>query len=112
MFPKSDRVLLLISAFGGSHVPVDILKSVREPQKRWAPDGEIQSITAAESGIPSETVDILSDDDCLSEVSARPEISETVLEDGTITWSIHPDSIPSLSKGLSAETEETIASTA
>ncbi|KAF4470244.1 hypothetical protein FALBO_2853 [Fusarium albosuccineum] len=105
-FPSSDQVLLLLVALGGSAVPIELLKNIRLPQRRWTDDGEIQSTSAIDFGLPTGLITILSDDECLKQVAECPEITQNTLDDGALTWSLKPKLLASFSGRLSAQTEE------
>lgn len=107
LFPDSDRVLSLLVALGGSNIPLDLLKSVREPQRRWGADGETAPVSTTEFHLSEDMVEILRDDESLARVSCLPSIQQDVLDDGTIVWSIHPEFLRSLESGLSPSTKET-----
>ncbi|POR38311.1 hypothetical protein TPAR_01484 [Tolypocladium paradoxum] len=109
LFPKPDRVMLLLSAFRGATVPVDLLRSVRQPQRRWGPDGEIKTINATDFGIPSEMVEALSDETCLELVGASPNISVRTLDDGTTVWSLDNEWASALMNAVSPHTKEAMA---
>ncbi|KAI8651474.1 hypothetical protein NCS55_01392300 [Fusarium keratoplasticum] len=112
-FPISDQVVLILCAFGGSAVPVELLKSVRVPHRHWTDDGEIDSTDAVDFDLPRGLVNVLSDDKCLDQASQRPEIVQQMLEDGkTLTWSIRPESMASITSRLSPQTQEDLATTA
>lgn len=112
ILPRSDQLLLLIFALGGSDIPVALLKSVRGSQRRWTQEGEIKTTTATDFGLPSELVQFMSDDNCLAQACARPEITKHELEDGTPTWSIRPEVMIPFPDTLSPQTKEDLASMA
>ncbi|KAH8666253.1 hypothetical protein BGZ61DRAFT_461791 [Ilyonectria robusta] len=112
ILPRSDQLLLLIFALGGSDIPVALLQSVRGSQRRWTQEGEIKTTTATEFGLPSELVQFMSDDNCLAQAGARPEITKHELEDGTPTWSIRPEVMTPFPDTLSPQTKEDLASMA
>ncbi|KAJ3545931.1 hypothetical protein NM208_g2263 [Fusarium decemcellulare] len=74
--------------------------------RRWTDDGEIQSTSAIDFGLPIGLIGILSDDECLKQVAEHPEITQNTLDDGALTWSLNPESLASFSGQLSAQTEE------
>ncbi|KAI1056659.1 hypothetical protein LB507_001489 [Fusarium sp. FIESC RH6] len=111
-FLPSDQGLLLILALGGSNVPVDLLKTVKIPMRRWTDGGEIQSIAATDFGFSSDLVGVLSNDEVLSQLGQRPEVSQQTLEDDTITLSLHPHAQQEISERLSPQTIEDWATTA
>ncbi|KAF4447983.1 hypothetical protein F53441_8574 [Fusarium austroafricanum] len=108
----SEQGLLLLLALGGEDVPIDLLKSARIPMRRWTNEGEIKGTTAAEFGFSSDLIALLSNDDLLSQLSHRPEITQSALEDGTIVWSIQAEVQKELSNRLSPQTIEDWATTA
>lgn len=112
LLPVSQQVLMLMAALGGSEIPVVVLKSVREPAKRWTADGEIKNINANAFGLPDELVQVLCDDDALEKAVARPEVDQKSLDDGTLVWTLAPEFTTSVSSCLSRHTEEVWASSA
>ncbi|KAI5455617.1 hypothetical protein BGZ63DRAFT_518964 [Mariannaea sp. PMI_226] len=103
---RSDRLMLLLYALGGAHVPAKLLENVRLPKRRWNAEGEVEIITAVEFGLPSDLVQLLSDDNLISLMTTRPEVEASALEDGTSTWSIFTDIEARFSSILTSETEE------
>lgn len=69
----------------------------------------METLTATEFGIPAELVSVLSDEASYTEVGARGDIDEKVLEDGTHTWSIRPESSVLSLGTLSRQKEEELA---
>ena len=111
-FLPSEQGLLLILALGGSNVPVDLLKTVKIPMRRWTDGGEIQSIAATDFGFSPDLVTALSNDEVLSQLGQRPEVAQQSLEDGTVTLSLHPQAQQEISERLSPQTIEDWATTA
>jgi hypothetical protein len=110
--PASDQLLLVLHALGGSDVPEILLKSVRFPQRRWNADGEISSINATDFGLPVELVNLLSDDERLSQTTASPYITKGTLEDGTVSWSLGAEVPPFFSQALRPQTMDELGVTA
>ncbi|KAH7140283.1 hypothetical protein B0J13DRAFT_477396 [Dactylonectria estremocensis] len=106
ILPKSDQLILLLCAFGGTGIPVALLKSVRVNQRRWGQDGEIHTVTSTEFGLHPELVTLFSDDDALTRAGGHPEIITNELQDGTPTWSISPQTMLTISNSLSPQTKE------
>jgi hypothetical protein len=102
----SEQGLLLLHALGGSDIPLDLLKSAKNPMRRWTNEGEIQSITASDFGFNAEIIGLLSSDERLSELSQRPEVTQHALEDGTVVWSLLPGAQKELSNRLTPQTME------
>ncbi|OBR09148.1 ABC multidrug transporter [Colletotrichum higginsianum IMI 349063] len=112
ILPAPDQLLLLLHALGGSDIPEKLLKSVRLPQRRWDSNGEIQTVTAAEFGLPSELINILSDQIHLSRAAKSPYIIRSALDDTTIVWSLCPDYASILSRILHPRTADELGDTA
>jgi hypothetical protein len=108
----SEQGLLLLLALGGTDVPVDLLKSVKIPMRRWTDGGEIQSISAVDFGFSSDLVTLLSNDDVLSQVGQRPEVTRQTLEDGTVILSLHSQAKDEIANRLSPQTVEDWETTA
>ncbi|RGP79429.1 hypothetical protein FLONG3_2484 [Fusarium longipes] len=108
----SEQVLLLLHTLGGINVPIDLLRSVRIPMRRWTDGGEIQSISAADFGFSSDLVTVLSNDDVLEQVRQRPEVTQQTLEDGTVVLSLHLQAQGEISSRLSPQTIEDWETTA
>ncbi|KAF4956398.1 hypothetical protein FSARC_11601 [Fusarium sarcochroum] len=111
-FLPSEQGILLLLGLGGTEVPMDLLKSVRIPMRRWTDGGEIKGITAAEFEFRPELVSLLSNDIHLSQVAQRSEVTQHALEDGTLAWSIYPDMQKDLLNRLSPQTIEDWTTTA
>lgn len=112
VIPATDQFLLLLHGLGGTQIPDKLLQSVRSPQRRWNPDGEIESINAVDFGIPVEVVDCLSNDLVFSSAATSPHITKQVLEDGMVAWSLRPDFSSLLSRTLVPQTRDELGSTA
>lgn len=41
ILPDKDLILLIIYALGSSDVPLEFLRSIRQPRRRWDIDGEL-----------------------------------------------------------------------
>ncbi|KPM38851.1 hypothetical protein AK830_g7692 [Neonectria ditissima] len=106
VLPRSDQLIILILALGGTEVPVELLRSVRRSQRRWTDDGEIKTTTATEFGLPTEMLRLLSDEKYLTQAGEQSEIIHSTLEDGTPSWSIRPQSTLLLPEALSSQTKE------
>uniref|UniRef100_A0A8H7TUI3 Uncharacterized protein n=1 Tax=Bionectria ochroleuca TaxID=29856 RepID=A0A8H7TUI3_BIOOC len=109
ILPDFSKLSLIIHALGGSNIPDAIFKSVRSPQRRWNPDGEIESNHGADSGISFEILQLLSDDDRLDYAGTNPSLIRQTLNDGTVTWSISPGQSSLLTSVLLPETVESLA---
>lgn len=101
--------MLLLHALGGLEVPTILFKNIRFPQRRWNIEGEIQSMDAKEFGLPPELISHLSDDSRLTQAAACPAIIQNLHEDGTITWSLRPESMMLFSITLLPQTAEHLA---
>lgn len=112
ILPAPDQLLLLLHALGGSDIPEKLLKSVCLPQRRWDSDGEIQTVTAAEFGLPTELINMLSDQIHLSRAAKSPYIIRRALDDTTIVWSLCPDYASILSRVLHPRTADELGDTA
>ncbi|KAH6689807.1 hypothetical protein F5X68DRAFT_204288 [Plectosphaerella plurivora] len=108
LFPRTDRIFMLLAALGGSTIPVDLLQSTRQTQRRWGADGEIKSIAALDFGMPPEMIDALSDDTCLQRVGSSPGLTESTLDDGTTVWSLDSHLVASIMNSISTQTRETL----
>ncbi|KAM0345664.1 hypothetical protein ACHAPU_006318 [Fusarium lateritium] len=102
----SEQGLLLLQALGGDQVPVDLLKAIKAPMRRWSNDGEVVATSAADFGLNSDLIVLLSDDDQLSQVGQCQQVMQQTLEDGTPVWSIHPDTQRGLFNRLTSQTVE------
>ncbi|CAG9991149.1 unnamed protein product [Clonostachys byssicola] len=109
ILPDFSKLSLIIHSLGGSDVPDALLKSVRSPQRRWNPDGEIESNHSTDSGISSEILELLSNDDRLDHAATDPNIIRQTLNDGTVSWSISPEQSSLLAGVLLPETAESLA---
>ncbi|CAI6093635.1 unnamed protein product [Clonostachys chloroleuca] len=109
ILPDFSKLSLIIHALGDSGIPDVIFKSVRSPQRRWNPDGEIESNHSADSGISSEILQLLSDDDRLDHAATDPNLIRQTLNDGTVSWSISPEQSSLLASVLLPETVESLA---
>ncbi|KAL7759098.1 hypothetical protein ACKLNR_011525 [Fusarium oxysporum f. sp. zingiberi] len=107
-----DQFLLIMFALGGTDIPAILLKSVRLPQRRWNADGEVDKTSAAQFGLPVNLVHLLCDKVNLSEIIAGPWVTNRVLEDNTVAWSLSPELISSFAKALTAPTIEELKITA
>lgn len=112
VIPATDQFLLLLHGLGGTQIPDKLLQSVRSPQRRWNPNGEIESIDAVDFGIPAEVVDCLSNELVFSSAATSPYITKQVLEDGMVAWSLRPDFSSLLSQTLVPQTRDELGSTA
>lgn len=112
VIPASDQLLLLLHALGGSDVPEILFTSARFPQRRWNAEGEIESTSAGNYGLPSELVNLLSDDLGLAQATASPLITRSVLEGGTIAWSLKSELSSFLSQALLPQTVDALGITA
>ncbi|KAI8667612.1 hypothetical protein NCS56_00898300 [Fusarium sp. Ph1] len=108
----TDILLLLLEALGGHNIPDTLLRSVSSPQRRWNAAGEIQTTDAIQFGLPSELVDVLSDNARLAQSLTSVYIKKHTLDDGTVTWSIDPVSNPQLFSTLLPEVAEALRSVA
>ncbi|KAM0226863.1 hypothetical protein ACHAPO_012017 [Fusarium lateritium] len=111
-FLPSEQGLLLLHTLGGIDVPIDLLKSVKIPMRRWTDEGEIQSISAVDFGFSSDLVTVLSSDNVVSQLEQRPEISQQTLEDGAVTLSLQPQAKETIANRLSSQTVEDWETTA
>ncbi|KAG8669371.1 hypothetical protein FPOAC1_008765 [Fusarium poae] len=111
-FLPSEQGLLLLHTLGGTEVPVDLLKSVKIPMRRWTNEGEIQSISAIDFGLSSDLVTVLSSDDAVSQLQQRPEVTQKPLEDGAVTLSLHPQAKETIASRLSPQAVEDWETTA
>ncbi|KAH7129084.1 hypothetical protein EDB81DRAFT_697144 [Dactylonectria macrodidyma] len=112
ILPRSDQLILLLCAFGGTGIPLALLKSVRVDQRRWGQDGEIHTTTAIEFGIHPELLTLFLDDEAMTHAGGHPEIMAHELEDGTPTWSISPQTMSKISDSLSPQTKEELENVA
>lgn len=102
----------MLHALGGSDIPDLLLKGVRFPQRRWNPDGEIESVNAAEFDLPVELINLLSGDRELSQTAAGPYITERLLDNGIIAWSLCPEAETFFSQALRPRTVDALRATA
>ena len=112
LLADTDILLLLLEALGGHNIPDTLLRSVSSPQRRWNADGEIQTTDAVQFGLPSELVDVLSDNTRLAQSLTSVYIKKHTLDDGTVTWSLDPLSNPQLFSNLLPEVAEFLRSVA
>lgn len=108
----SDQFALLLHCLGSFDVPDTLLKSVRLPQRRWNADGEIESTTASDFGLPVELTRLLSDDESLDQATRSFGISKHVLDDGIVAWSLSPDLASYLSQAIIPPTRDKLGDTA
>jgi hypothetical protein len=74
--------------------------------RRWSSDGEVRGTSATDFGFSADLIALLSNDDQLSRVGQRPEVTQHALEDGTLVWTIHPDAQKGIANRLSPQTVE------
>ncbi|KAH8898635.1 hypothetical protein GQ53DRAFT_836744 [Thozetella sp. PMI_491] len=110
--PASDQLLLVLHALGGSGIPEALLKGVRSPQRRWNAEGEIECISASESGLPEELIRTLSEETAFSQVAEDPSIVQSVLEGHVVSWTLRPDTISFFIDVLLPRTVEVLGDTA
>ncbi|KAI1614882.1 hypothetical protein EDD36DRAFT_485226 [Exophiala viscosa] len=79
--PASDQLFLVLHALGGCDIPDILLKSVRFPQRRWTMDGEISDTSAAQFGLPTELIELLSDEMGLDQNTASSYNTKSALKD-------------------------------
>lgn len=104
-------MLLLLAGLGGANIPIDLLRTTRQSQRRWGADGEIKTIAALDFGMPPEMVDALSDDLALEQVGALAGITESILDDETTVWTLEPELTSSIMKSISPQTRDSLDST-
>ncbi|KAF5656807.1 hypothetical protein FHETE_10781 [Fusarium heterosporum] len=102
----SEQGLLLLQALGCDQIPVDLLKAIKVPMRRWSSHGEVVATSAAEFGFTSDLIALLSDDDRLAQLGHREEVIKQNLEDGTPVWSINLDTQERLFSRLTPQTME------
>lgn len=106
ILPDKDSILLILYALGSSDVPLELLRSIRQPHRCWDIDGELQSATAVSLGFPVGIINLVSDDERLSQALTRLGGVEGILGDGTAVCSLHPARISMLDRSLTARTAE------
>lgn len=104
--------MLLLHGLGGTNIPEILLTSVRDPQRRWNAEGEIENTSAIDFGLPAELVDLFSDDTKLAQAMASPYFTRTALDGGIIAWSLHPEVQSSLTHSLLPQTSNELLATA
>lgn len=99
---------MILHAFGDALVPTSILECVNLPQRRWNPEGEMHSTSAAEFGLPSGVLGIFSIRGDMDQIIAGLDFTQHVMGDGTSAWGISPEIRSLLDRTLSTQTKQVL----
>ncbi|CAK7207863.1 hypothetical protein SEUCBS139899_010678 [Sporothrix eucalyptigena] len=91
--PPSEQLLLLLYALGGANVPLDLLESIRSPQRRWNESGEISTTTAIEFDLPPGLISLVEKETQFQQVLTNPHIIQHVNDDGIALLSLSPETM-------------------